>query len=187
MALIVNLEEFSELCGVTGETMRGYIRTVEGNPPWLLKKGDRGRGYEIEPVGGLEWWKTLRQDEETASAERQEALRQLRFEHLGEAAETTEAMALSGKQRREEYAAVMERIKLRKTMGELVEVAEIVERLTAAAVEARRTFQVVPAEFAALMGMSPEEVAPLATLIEAAVNKFVDAITGAPDGLGPDA
>ena len=44
VSLVVNLEEFSELCGVTPETMRGYIRSVEGAPGWLIERGDRGRG-----------------------------------------------------------------------------------------------------------------------------------------------
>ena len=36
MGLVVNLDEFSELCGRTAETMRDYIRSVEGEPAWLL-------------------------------------------------------------------------------------------------------------------------------------------------------
>jgi hypothetical protein len=181
VSMIVNLDEFSELCGVTAETMRVHVKAVEGNPPWLLERGDRGRGYKIESDGGIAWWKAKRADEETASAERQEQLRQLRFEHLGDAAESEEALLLSGKQRREEYAAVLDRIKLRRTMGELVDRAEIEQLLTHAAVEARRRLMLVPGEYAARMGLAPEDVGPLAELLERTVADFVDSLTVAPE------
>ncbi len=183
MTLIVNLDEFSELCGVTAETMRVHIRQVEGSPVWLVERGDRGRGYKIEAEGGLAWWKAKRDADEQASAERQEQLRQLRFEHLGDAADSADAMAMSGKQRREEYAAVLERIKLRRMMGELIERSEIEPLLTNAAVAARQRLQQVPIEYAALMGMTPEDVRPLLALIESAVSEFVKDIT-LPDGSG---
>lgn len=176
MSVIVNLDEFSELCGVTAETMRGYVRAIEGNPAWLVERGDRGRGYKIEADGGLAWWRAKREADEAASAERQEQLRQLRFDHLGDAVESPDAMSLSGRQRREEYAAALDRIKLRRIMGELVERAEIEPLLTNAAVEVRRRLQLVPNEYAALMGMPPEDVKPLSQMIEAAVDEFVKSI-----------
>ena len=95
---------------------------------------------------------------------------------MGDAADSSEALALSGKQRREEYAAVLERIKLRRMMGELVERAAIEPLLTNAAVEARRQLMLVPAEWGAMNGLSPEEVRPLAVLIERAVEKFVSSL-----------
>lgn len=173
--MIVNIDEFSELCGVTSETMRGYVRTVEGNPAWLIERGTRGRPYRIDAEGGLAWWKKLRQDEDDASADRQAALQQLRLDVLGDQAEGEEALSLSGKARRDEYAAAMERIKLRRLMGELVDTGELVPALSHAAVEARRRFQAIPSEYAAQMGLTPEDVRPLRDLIERAVNGFVDA------------
>lgn len=175
--MIVNLDEFSELCGVTSETMRVHIRGVEGEPAWLVERGDRGRGYKIEAEGGLAWWKSKREADENASAERRAQLNQLRFDLLGQAADEPEALALSGKQRREEYGAVMERIKLRRMMGELVERSAIEPLLAQAAVEARRQLMLVPAEFATMTGMSAEEVKPLTSLIERAVEKFVSSLT----------
>lgn len=175
--MIVNLDEFSELCGVTSETMRVHVRSIEGDPAWLVERGDRGRGYKIEADGGLAWWKSKRDADDNASAERRAQLQQLRFDHLGDAADTNEALSLSGKQRREEYAAVLERIKLRRIMGELVERAAIEPLLTNAAVEVRRQLMQVPSEFAAAAGLSPEEVKPLAVLIERAVAKFADSVT----------
>lgn len=180
--LIVNLDEFSEICGVTAETMRVHVRGVEGSPAWLVERGDRGRGYKIEPEGGVAWWKGKRESDEAVSAERQAQLQQLRFEHLGDAADSEEALALSGRARREEYAAVLERIKLRRLMGELVEWAELEPLLANAAVEARRQLMLIPGEYAAQTGLSLDEVKPLAGMIERAVNQFVASL---PARLGP--
>ena len=176
MGLIVNLDEFSELCGVTAETMRDHVRGVEGSPLWLIERGRRGSGYKIDSEGGLSWWKQRRDTEQNATAERLAQLQQLRFDHLGEAADSEEALSLSGKARREEYAAVLERIKLRRTMGQLVDIGEIEGPATAAAIELRRRLLLLPAEFAAEAGLSPDDVAPLRAMIERAINAFVDAL-----------
>lgn len=171
-ALIVNMDEFAELCGVTPETMRGYVKAVDGQPDWLIKRGTRGRGYEIDAINGVAWWRKLRADEAAVGTERAERLAQLRLDLIGNAVEGEEALALSGKQRREEYAATMERIKLRRVMGELVDRAEVEALLSAAAVEHRRQLMLVPGEFAALTGMTPADVAPLEALIGKAVDAF---------------
>lgn len=175
-SLIVNLDEFSELCGVTSETMRVHIRDLEGNPDWLLERGSRGRDYKIEPVGGVAWWKDRRERDEQASADRQAELAQLRLDLLGPVAESADALSLSGRQRRDELEAALTRIKLRRTMGELVEVAELEAQATGAVVELRRQLLLVPAEFAVSAGLAPEEVTPLAAMIERAVTSFVMAL-----------
>jgi hypothetical protein len=179
VALVVNLEEFAELCGVTGETMRGHIRGVEDSPAWLIERGDRGRGYKIEPEGGLVWWRAKRDQADADAAEHKEALAQLRLDILGDQGEDGDLLTLSGKQRREEYAATIDRIKLQRMMGELVEAAQVETALTHAAVEARRRFGLIAGEYAAEAGLSPEEVKPLAILIERAVGEFVDKIASA--------
>lgn len=184
--MIVNMDEFSELCGVTSETMRVHVRTVEGNPAWLLERGSRGRDYKIDADGGVAWWKARREADELASAERQAQLQQLRLELLGEAVEDEESLGLSGRQKREEYAAVVERIKLRRMMGELVEWIELEPLLANAAVEIRRKLALVPGEYAALTGMTHDEVKPLAGLIERAVDAFVKTLPSRP-GAKPDA
>lgn len=173
MGLTVNLAEFSELCGVTEVTMRKYVSAVEGNPGWLIARGRKGFDYEIEPVAGLAWWKAKLDDDETASAERKAQLQQLRFDELGDAAEGEEALALSGKARREEYAAVTERIKLRRMMGELVEVGPLEQLHAAAVIELRRQLLLVPAEFAVETGIEPAAVKALELLIERAIETFI--------------
>ena len=180
--MIVNLDEFSELCGKTAETMRVHMRSVEGSPVWLVERGDRGRGYKIEAEGGLAWWKARCDAEQNASAERQQQLQQLRFDHLGDAAESKEALALSGKARNDEYAAVLTRIKLRQTMGQLVDVGEIEGPATSAVIELRRRLLQVAPEFAVEAGLSPDQVKPLHAMLERAVNAFLD---GLPSPLTP--
>lgn len=175
--LVVNLDEFSELCGVTAETMRGHIRSVEGNPEWLIERGDRGRGYKIEPEGGLAWWRAKRDAAEQEAAEHADRLAQLRLDILGDQAEGEEGLALSGKQRREEYAATLDRIKLRRMMGELVEVAQLEPLLASAAVDMRRRLSLIPGELAAEMGLPIGELAPLEKMIERACGEFADAIS----------
>lgn len=170
--LVVNLDEFAELCGVTSETMRGYVKAVEGDPDWMIRRGTRGREYEIDAELGVAWWRKLRNDEAAIGAARAEQLAQLRLNLVGDAVESEEALALSGKQRREEYAATMERIKLRRIMGELVDRAEIEAVLSSAAVEHRRQLMLIPGEFAALTGMTPADVAPLKALIGKAIDTF---------------
>lgn len=176
VTLIVNIDEFSELCGVTSETMRVYIKALDSDPAWLIERGARGREYRIDAHAGLAWWQSLRAQEEAAEAGRQEQLQLLRADLLGEAAEGPDGLSLSGKQRREEYAAVLERIKLRRLMGELVDRAEIEERLSHAAVDCRRRLMQVPAEFAVRAGLSLDEIKPLAELLERTVDQFVAAI-----------
>lgn len=176
MSLVVNLDEFSELCGVTSETMRVHIKELEGNPAWLIERGSRGRDYKIEAEAGLTWWRGKREADETASAERQAQLLQLRLDIGIGAAEGDEALSLSGKQRRDEYAAAMERIRLRRTMGELVDVGEIEGPATTAAIELRRRLMLVPAEFAAEAGLAPADVLPLRAMLERALGAFVDAL-----------
>lgn len=178
MALVVNLDEFSGLCGVTSETMRVHVKAIEGNPDWLIERGSRGRDYVIEPTGGLAWWKAKRDSDDRDSEARQAELAQLRFDLLGPAVEDADALTLSGRQRKEEIEATLARLKLRRAMGELIEVAELEAKATTAVVELRRQLLLVPAEFAVAAGLSPEEVKPLADMIDRAVNGFVTGLPG---------
>lgn len=175
-ALIVNLEEFAELCGITPETMRVHLRTVEGEPAWLVRKGDRGRGYEIEAQGGVAWWQKRCEDEVNASAERRAQFAQMRLELLGGAAEGPEALGLSGRQRKEEFEAGFKALEFRKAMGELIEKAELQHVLTGACVELRRRLALSPGEFAIVAGLEPDQVRPLEGIIARAVDAFVTSL-----------
>lgn len=174
MTLVVNLEEFSELCGVTTETMRGYIRQIDDAPGWLIERGDRGRGYKIEAEGGVAWWRAKRADDERMEADRLEQLSLLRSDLLGDQADSESDLFLSGKQRREEYAAAMDRIKLRRTMGELVEISEIEGPLAHASVELRRRMGQVVDEFRVAVDLPEDQSAQLRDMVERAMADWVE-------------
>lgn len=184
MGLVVNLDEFSELCGVTAETMRVHVRSVEGSPTWLIERGTRGRDYKIDAEGGVAWWQAKRLADETASAERQAQLQQMRLELLGPASGDEDALALSGRQRREEIEAAMARIKLRRTMRELVEVAPLEQALSAAVVALRSQLANVPGEFAVKAALEPADVQELGAMIERAIERFAGEIDKAMEAGG---
>lgn len=175
--LIVNLEEFAELCGITAETMRVHIRTVDGSADWLIERGERGRGYKIEARGGVAWWRDKRDRDDLADAERRAQLQQLRFELTGGAVEEAETMKLSGRQRSEEYGAALQALKLREQMGELIPKSALEHELSVATVALRRRLQRVPGEFVVAQGLDAALVRPLKAAIGRALTEFVDAIS----------
>lgn len=177
--LIVSLDEFAELVGVTPETMRTHLRTVGKDglvPAWLIERGDRGRPYKIEAEGAVRWWQDRREADEQVGAARLSQLAQLRFAVVGDAAEGQETLSLSGRQRKEEFAASMEAIKYRKMLGQLLERDEVVRVLSTVAVEHRRALAKLPAEFGILAGLDAPQVKQLEGLIERAVDAFVTSI-----------
>jgi hypothetical protein len=172
LELIVDLNEFSELCGVTAETMRVHINALDDQPVWLIEKGHRGRGYKIEPEGGVAWWRAKREADENASAERRAQLAQLRFDMLGDAVEDAEALSLSGKQRLEDYSATLKRIELRRIMGDLIERKPLQALLASAAVEHRRELQLVPGQMVAAGYISAEHAVHVEAILAEAVDSF---------------
>lgn len=175
--LVVSLEEFADLAGVTAETMRGHVRELRpAAPEWVLEWGDRGRAYRIDPEGGLAWWRRKRELDDLASEERKGQLAQLRLEIVGEAGGEPDQLSLSGRQRREEIAAALELIKYRKTLGQLLERSDVERVISGAAVQLRRSLQRVAPEFGITAGLEPGQVQQLGRAIERAVDQFVTAI-----------
>lgn len=173
MGVIVSLEEFSELVGVTPETMRVHLKAVEGQPGWLIERGDRGRAYKIEAEGAIAWWQAKREAEDLLDAERKGQLQQLRLGLVGNTAESEDRLTLSGRQRREEYGAALEAIKYRKVMGELVEKSELDHVFIPAVVELRRRLMLVPGEFVIAQGLDGHHVQMLEGMLARAVDSFV--------------
>ncbi|MBB5715416.1 hypothetical protein [Sphingomonas aerophila] len=56
--LIVSLDEFASICGVTPETMRKHLAQAPADAPWLIERGRRGVGYKIAAGGAVAWWRT---------------------------------------------------------------------------------------------------------------------------------
>ena len=176
MSLIVSLEEFAELVGVTPETMRVHLKQVDGQPDWLVERGDRGRAYKIEAEGAVAWWQEKREAEDLLEAERKGQLQQLRLGLGVAAAEGDKPLTLSGRQRREEYGAAMEALKYRKTMGELVEKAELDHVFLPAVVELRRRLMLVPGEFVIAQGLPGHHVQVLEGMLARAIDGFVSKV-----------
>lgn len=176
MSLIVNLDEFAELVGITAETMRVHIRAVEGEPDWLIKRGSKGVDYEIEAQGGVSWWKSKRDADEMADAERREQLKQMRLDLVGGDIEPNDAMGLSGKQRREEYGAAFEAIKLRKTMGRLLDYDDMEHQLSIAVIDLRRRLLLLPGEYCVGQGLDSKFAPPLKAMLARSLDEFAKAL-----------
>jgi hypothetical protein len=101
--LIVSLDEFAALCGVTPETMRNHLKQAPAEADWLLARGRRGVGYKIAAEAALAWYRQRGAGGGTDTA-RQAQLAELRLQMLGDAGDD-DGLLLTGKQRYEEYRA----------------------------------------------------------------------------------
>lgn len=138
--LVVSLDEFASLCGVTPETMRKHLRAAPADVPWLLERGRRGVGYKISAEGALTWWR----DRDAGGSDDETRLRQfadIRLRMLGDAAGDTDELILTGKQRWEEYRAGQAELLYRQLIGELCRVAEWESETVNAVIELRRQLQ----------------------------------------------
>src|SRR5690349_5293140 len=155
--------------------MRVHLRELlkdGAEPAWLLERGERGRAYRIEAEGGIAWWQAKREAMDLSSAERRDRLQQMRLDLVGDTTEAEKDLALSGRQRREEYEAAMTAIKYRRTLGELLERDAVERVLSSAAVALRRKLQQLAPEFGIAAGLPADQVRELATRIERAVASF---------------
>lgn len=137
--LIVNLDEFASLCGVTSETMRGHLRSAPTKASWILERGTRGRGYKILALPAVEWWKQRAAgagDDDGRAAR----MAEMRLQLLGGDA-TEDDLLLPGKQRGDEFKAGLAELTYREAMGELVRVQDIEAETVNAVIELRRQLQ----------------------------------------------
>ena len=134
--LIVSLDEFAALCGVTPETMRNHLKQAPAEADWLLARGRRGVGYKIAAEAALAWYRQ-RGVGDGVDAARQAQLAELRLQMLGDAGDD-DGLLLTGKQRYEEYRAGEAELAYRQSIGELCRVAEIENETINAVIELRR-------------------------------------------------
>ncbi len=137
--LIVTLEEFASICGVTRETMRSHLKSAPVKAPWILERGTRGRGYKIVAEGGVEWWKQ-RAANDGGDGGKNAKLAAMRLQMLGGDA-SEDDLLLPGKQRGDEFKAGLAELEYREAMGELVRVADIEGETVNAVIELRRQLQ----------------------------------------------
>ena len=137
--LIVNLDEFASICGVTRETMRSHLKAAPARSPWILERGTRGRGYKIAAEGGVNWWKK-RAGDDASDDGKNARIAAMRLQMLGGDA-NEEDLLLSGKQRGDEFKAGLAELEYREAMGELVRVADNEAETVNAVIELRRQLQ----------------------------------------------
>jgi len=187
--LIVSLDEFAALCGVTPETMRTHLKQAPADAPWLLERGRRGVGYKIAAEAALGWWRNRSAgggDEDL----RKQQLAELRLQMLGDAGDD-EGLLLTGKQRYEEYRAGEAELAYRQAIGELCRVTEIEAETANAAIELRRQLQTVGRTIRRKFNLGADVEEGIDALIGEKVAAFVraldaeetlDADVGRPDG-----
>lgn len=161
--LVVGLDDFASICGVTPETMRKHL--PKGPADWILERGGRGRGYKIAAAAAVEWWKT-RSSGGGDEAEKAAAIAELRLQMLGDAGDD-EGLLLSGKQRYEEFRAGQAELEYRETIGELCRVADIEGETVNAVIELRRQLQGVGNAIRRRFGLDLE----VATAIDEAIGE----------------
>lgn len=142
--LIVSLDEFASICGVTPETMRSHLRDAPADAAWMIERGRRGVGYKIAAAPAVEWWKS-RKGGGSGDDARLAAVAELRMQMLGDAGGDEDGVLLTGKQRYEEYKAGQAELAFREAIGELCRVAEWESETVNAVIELRRQLQRVPA------------------------------------------
>lgn len=180
--LIVSLDEFAALCGVTPETMRTHLKQSPANAEWLLERGRRGVGYKIAAEAALAWWRSRSASAGEDNA-RQQQLAELRMQMLGDAGDD-EGLLLTGKQRYEEYKAGEAELAYRQSIGELCRVADIEAETVNAAIELRRQLQTVARTIRHKFDLSVEVETALDALIGEKLAAFVKVLDADVDDAG---
>ena len=168
--LIISLDEFASICGVTPETMRTHLKQAPANAEWLLERGRRGVGYKIAATGAVAWWQSRsgNGDDDVKRA----AIAELRMQMLGDAGDD-EGLLLTGKQRFEEFKAGEAELAYRLSIGELCRVTEIESETTNAVIELRRKLLRVGPAVRRKHGLSRDVEGAITEAIGAALNDFV--------------
>jgi predicted transcriptional regulator len=169
--LIVTLDEFAALCGVTPETMRNHLKQAPAEADWLLARGGRGRGYKIAAEAALAWYRQ-RSAGDGVDSVRQARLAELRLQMLGDAGDD-DGLLLTGKQRHDEYRAGQAELDYREAIGELCRVAEIEDETVNAVIELRRQLQGVGPTIRRKFGLDREVEISIDELIAEKLVAFV--------------
>ena len=178
--LVVSLDEFASICGVTPETMRKHLAQAPADAAWLIERGRRGVGYKIAAGGAVAWWRTR----STGGGEddaKLAAIAELRMQMLGDAGDD-DGMLLTGKQRYEEYKAGEAELLYRKTIGELCRVADIEAETSNAAIELRRQLQGVGPAIRRQFALAKEVETAIEALIGEKLAAFIKKLDVDVDG-----
>ena len=172
--LIVSLDEFAALCGVTPETMRNHLKQAPAEADWLLARGRRGVGYKIAAEAALAWYRQRGAGDGVDSA-RQAQLAELRLQMLGDAGDD-DGLLLTGKQRYDEYRAGEAELAYRQSIGELCRVAEIENETVNAVIELRRQLQGIGPTIRRKFGLERDVEIGIEELLAEKLAAFVKAL-----------
>lgn len=178
--LVVSLDEFASICGVTPETMRKHLAQAPADAPWLIERGRRGVGYKIAAGGAVAWWRTRSAGGGEDDA-KLAAIAELRMQMLGDAGDD-DGLLLTGKQRYEEYKAGEAELLYRRTIGELCRVADIEAETSNAAIELRRQLQGVGPAIRRQFALAKEVETAIEALIGEKLAAFIKALDTDVDG-----
>ena len=178
--IIVSLDEFASICGVTPETMRKHLAQAPADAPWLIERGRRGVGYKIAAAGAVAWWRSR----SSAGSDDEARLAQLaewRMQSLGDAGDD-DGLLLTGKQRYEEFRAAEAELLYRRTIGELCRVADIEAETSNATIELRRQLQGVGPAIRRQFALAKEVETAIEALIGEKLAAFIKALDTDVDG-----
>jgi predicted transcriptional regulator len=172
--LIISLDEFASLVGVTPETMRTHLKQAPDGAEWLLERGRRGVGYKILATKALAWWRD-RKTGDGADDLKQRQLAELRLQMLGDAGDD-EGLHLTGKQRYEEFKAGQAELDYREQIGELCRVATWEGETANAVIELRRQLQRVGKIVRRKFGLKLEVEEAIDEILADRLEQFVKAL-----------
>jgi hypothetical protein len=171
----VSLAEASELFDISETTLRKYAR----DPSFpVLSRGSHGVPYELDPFAVKGWLEKRSDDLERATHERAEELAQMRLELFGgdTSPEESERLKLSGRQRKEEAAAELELIKLRRVKGELLERSAVEHCQAVAYTELRNELMAVADSVARLLSLDRSARNVIDEAIRSALERAVETL-----------
>lgn len=148
--MIVSLDEFADLIGLTTEQMRKHLNKLDEETAagFILERGSHGRAYKILARAGHAWWIAKKEREAEEAKTHADDLAQLRMDLVGGSADDDADYELSGKRRKEEAEAELTLLRLRGAKGELLEREVMVRLLRQVFVDLRKGLTTIPATFA---------------------------------------
>lgn len=179
----MNLTECADLLGISTETLRGYVNKAVVNGFPVEQHGGNGVSYVIDARAAAEWWKRNKGEALRAKDARAEDLFQMRLELFGVDADEDEAarLHLSGKQRREEFQAEREQLRLMRDKGQLLLKSHVEDTLAAALTSLRQDLLAVPINVAKRLSLNRGKRQVVDDIVRAALHRAADRLKALPD------
>lgn len=175
MIKTVNLSEFATILSVSEPTLRKRIG--EAPEGVILSRGKNGESYKIDPKAGVTWWKGLQEAEAAERRAREEAVKSLQLELLGDDAALGghEVEGLSPTEQAAQLQAELLAIKLGKERGELVRAAEVEAAMSTFMLRLKETYSGLTDRLRRRTELPGDVADTLDRLIERDLNDLADA------------